>query len=206
MPHRQVREHDRPTFTAGSKLCLMWDKVSPRGRKALPERRFFVNRRSKLLLLYGDYRHRGWWLRLGSFSMRPQPLSKADSRLAAKARTSRRKIGLRDIDFETLISLTTELLRAHATLAKETISSSNSEIKEAASLRDRLLRQIRKKQVRERRLPRRPLRLLDRFSNSGSLTRKTAFVLRLQSNLQITERDQQLLAKDVESVSLGAIR
>ena len=69
----------------------------------------------------------------GSFSMRPQRLSKADSTLAAKARTSRRKIGLRDIDFETLVSLTVELLRAQATFAKEAVSSLTSEVEEAAS-------------------------------------------------------------------------
>ena len=77
MPHRQSPEHDRPGFHR------LDAKLSPRGRKPFPSDAF-VNRRSKLFAAYGDSRHRGWRLQLGSFSMPPQRLSKQIAHLRRK--------------------------------------------------------------------------------------------------------------------------
>jgi hypothetical protein len=62
-----------------------------------------------------------------------RPLSKAESTLAATARTPRRKIGFRNSDLVSLISLIHGPSMAQATLAKEAVSSPISAFSETAS-------------------------------------------------------------------------
>jgi hypothetical protein len=69
----------------------------------------------------------------GFAAVRPEPLDKAESTLAATARTLRRKIRFRDIYLISLISLILGPSMAQATFAKEVVSSPTSESKETAS-------------------------------------------------------------------------
>ena len=49
--------------------------------------------------------------------------------------------------------------------------------------------------MRVLRAPRQGFGFSDRFSNQTPLTGETAFIVRLESNLQIVERDDQAVAK-----------
>jgi hypothetical protein len=129
--------------------------------------------------------------------------SKAESTLAATARTLRRKIRFRDIDLVSLISLILgpSIAPPHS---EGTSFFSGSECKATAR------RAIASSARSGRNKCGNPVcqllpRSVDCPSNPRSLARKTAFVLCLQSNLQFTECGHQPLAKDVERIRLSAI-
>jgi hypothetical protein len=130
--------------------------------------------------------------------------SKAGSTLAATARTLRRKIRFRDIDLVSLISLILgpSIAPPH--------SGKNQFLLQAPSLRGpRAARSPPPPDRAETNVGTRSagcfLRSVDCHANPRSLARKPAFVLRLQSNFQFTERGHQPLAKDVERIRFSAI-